>query len=120
MFARSSNWLKLAPLPPLHDNDDDDDGNNGDDVGDFCNDKDCLQLLYKVGSSWLHSLITMMTKCIVVMVMVVIMMVMLVMMMVMVMVMTVMMVTIMMIVLTVIVMVDKSEIYNDEDCRLLL
>ena len=40
MFARSSNWLKLAPLPPLHDNDDDDDGNNGDDVGDFCNDKD--------------------------------------------------------------------------------
>ena len=86
MFARSSNWLKLAPLPPLHDNDDDDDGNNGDDddddddgnnddddgeVSDFCHDKDCCQLLYKIGSSWLHSLLfmTMMIMMMVIMVM---------------------------------------------------
>ena len=46
MFARSSNWLKLAPLPPPHDNDDDYDDDDDDDgeVGVFCHDKDIRQL----------------------------------------------------------------------------
>ena len=54
--------------------DDDDDGNNDDDdgeVSDFCHDKDCCQFLYKIGSSWLHSLLfmTMMMMIVVIMMM---------------------------------------------------
>ena len=64
--------LRLVPMGGwvlilLDDADDADDGddydsNNDDDdreVGDFCHDKDCCQLLYKIGSSWLHSLLFM-------------------------------------------------------------
>ena len=101
---------KCDLLLPLHDNDDgDDDNDDADDgeVSDFCHDKDCCQLLYKIGSSWLHSLLFM-TMMIMTMTMMMLMMAMM---------MTMMMMVIMMMMMEKLVIFIMIEI---KDCRQLL